>query len=84
MGSLLIGRVHLSWGSPHSYIWRHRLAVRTQALHACNPGSNPGGVTSASPSVGVPNMGHTYTTDSVYRAALSITRRRLQRLEWSL
>lgn len=26
-------------------IWRHRLAVRTQALHACNPGSNPGGVT---------------------------------------
>lgn len=27
-------------------IWRHRLAVRTQALHACNPGSNPGGVTS--------------------------------------
>ena len=46
MRSLLIGRVHLSWGFPHSYIWRHRLAVRTQALHACNPGSNPGGVTS--------------------------------------
>ena len=29
------------------FIWRHRLAVRTQALHACNPGSNPGGVTSS-------------------------------------
>ena len=46
MRSLLIGRVHLSWGLPHSYIWRHRLVVRTPPFHGGNVGSNPAGVTS--------------------------------------
>ena len=47
MRSLLIGRVHLLWGLPHSYIWRHRLAVRTRDFHSRNRSSILRGVTSS-------------------------------------
>ena len=45
MGSLLIGRAHLLWGIPHSYISRYRLIVRTSLFHGGNMGSNPVSVT---------------------------------------
>lgn len=59
MGSLPIGRVHLSWGiSPLLHMPLSSKRSVTGALQASNAGSSPASGTSASHSVGVPNMWH--------------------------